>query len=87
MACSVSVEVGVLGSLVSSVIVLAMGPENAVVSTVAATLPESPGLMTLSKSATVQPHAGRAAIICRSDVPVFLMANVQLSFSPLGTVP
>src|SRR5438094_5707151 len=87
MAWSVSVAVGVVGSFVSSVTVLAIGPANALVSTWAETLPVSPGLTTLSNSATVQPHAGRAAMICRSAVPVFFTAKTQLSFSPLGTVP
>src|SRR5258708_34577186 len=83
----VSWEVGVLGSLVSTVTPLAMGPAKLVVSTWALILPVSPGLISLSKSATVQPQPGLAAMICRSAVPVFLMTNDQSSFSPLGTTP
>src|SRR5258708_31738997 len=64
-----------------------MGPAKLVVSRWALILPVSPGLTSLSKSATVQPQPGLAAMICRSALPVFLMTNDQSSFSPLGTTP
>src|SRR5687767_14935994 len=66
---------------------LEMGPAKFIVSTFAETLPVAPGLTTLSNSATVHPQAGRAAMISRSAVPVFLITNDQSSFSPLATVP
>ena len=87
MAWSVSCAVGVFGSFVSSVTVLAIGPANAVVSTCAVTLPVSPGLITLSKSVTVQPQPGLAAMICRSASPVFFTRNAHSSLSPFGMIP
>src|SRR5258708_38067300 len=83
----VSWEVGVLGSLVSTVTPLAMGPAKLVVSTWALILPVWPGLISLSKSATVQPQPGLAAMICRSAGPGFFVANDQSGFSALWTTP
>src|SRR3954463_8894452 len=83
----VTCAVGVLGSLVSSVTALEIGPAKFVVSTCAETLPVWPGLTILSKSATVQPQVGFAERISRSAEPVFLISNDQSIFSPLGTVP
>src|ERR1700682_5331811 len=83
----VSWEVGVLGSFDSTVTPFAIGPAKFVVSTWALIFPVSPGLISLSNSATVQPQPGLAAMIWRSALPVFLMTNDQSSFSPLGTTP
>src|SRR5450631_3135401 len=78
---------GVEGSFVSMVIAFAIGPAKFEVSTCAVTFPVCPGLITLSKSATVHPHDGRAAMIWRSASPVFFTTNDQSSLSPLGIVP
>ena len=66
---------------------LEIGPLKVLESTTACTLPVAPGLMTLSKSATVQPQAGWTLVIWRSASPSFLIRKSWTIFSPLGTVP
>src|SRR5438552_11153655 len=75
------------GSFEVTVMVFVIGPLNLLVSTVATTLPLSPGLAEREKSATVQPHDGFASLISRSLLPVFLKLNVNWAFSPLTTSP
>ena len=64
-----------------------IGPEKLLVSTLVWTLPSVPGLITLSKDDTVQPHEGRASEMTRSEPPVFLITKSVSMTWPLGTVP
>src|SRR5258708_4235516 len=64
-----------------------MGPEKFLVSTEALIFPDWPGLMVLSKEATVHPQEGRASGMIRSCVPSFFTVKTVSIFSPLATVP
>jgi hypothetical protein len=64
------------GSLETRSTDLEIGPEKLLVSTEVCTLPSAPGLMTLSKDATVQPQPGRASEMMRSDPPEFFTRKV-----------
>ena len=75
------------GSLETRRMDLEMGPEKLLVSTLEMTLPSPPGLMTLSKEATVHPQEGRASEMTRSEPPLFLMTKVASITWPLAIVP
>src|SRR5450759_1497721 len=67
--------------------VLEIGPWKFLVSTVSVIFPSAPGLITLSKSGTVQPQEGLTSVMCRSDFPAFFTTKTCLIASPLATTP
>src|SRR4029453_10300652 len=75
------------GSLETTSTDLEIGPAKLLVSTLVWTLPSAPGLISLSKLETVQPHEGGAAGVTRAEPPVFLMTKSVSITWPLGTVP
>ena len=56
-------------------------------STTTCTLPLWPGAIVLSKSATVQPQAGRTSVIWSGAVPSLRITKSWAIFSPFGWVP